>query len=280
MPKSDFESATLIQSWCWNYEMSSRRKFIIEGLKQAGLLFGSALVVVLLIWFLLWSAFVWLHAENSRPVIDVLSGLGMVMIGFFVSILCGPVPTLLTFFDINDKQLLALSCVLFIPYWACLGTVSGIIQWNAYGVAAEQQLVFSKKQITKQIRWRIEVAAFILAAVFFLFGPIAGPNYISNGRDSAGWKAGGIINNLRQIDAAKYQFALEKKVSLDYIPTEADLTSYIRLQDGKLPHVGPERYVLNPIREAPYAVLDKDWRIRRHGWHEGYTITNRIYRLP
>jgi len=38
---------------------------------------------------------------------------------------------------------------------------------------------------------------------------------------------------------------------------------------------------LNPIRETPYAILAKDWRIRRRGWREGYTITNgTIYRAP
>mgnify|MGYP007106197085 CR=1 FL=1 len=64
------------------------------------------------------------------------------------------------------------------------------------------------------------------------------------------------------------QLAYEKKLSADYIPTRVELDSYLRHFEP----IGPERYVLNSLGEPPYAVLDTDWRIRRRGWHEGYTI--------
>ena len=93
-----------------------------------------------------------------------------------------------------------------------------------------------------------------------------------------------IISLLRQIGAAKSEFALEKKVSPDYVPTEADLLPYIKPdKEGKLPHVGPERYVLNAIGKEPYAILDKGWRIlnRSMGDWSRYAITNgTTYRLP
>ena len=198
------------------------------------------------------------------------------------SVLIGPVPTLLTLFDISDKQLLVLSCVLIIPYWACLGTISGLLQQLSHNPDADQQPNLSAKQTPKRIRWTIEIAAFVIAAIFFVKGPIAGPNYISSGRYSAGSTRNSIINKLRQIDGAKQQFALEKKPSPDYVPTKAELAPY--LFGGTnffIGPVGPIRYVFNPINKPPYAVLDSDWRFPRRAWHEGFTITNgTVFQLP
>ena len=73
-------------------------------------------------------------------------------------------------------------------------------------------------------------------------------------------------------------------VSPDYVPTEADLLPYLKPdKEGKLPHVGPERIVLNAISEAPYAIFDKDWTIYKDDldWADDPSITNgTIYRLP
>jgi hypothetical protein len=58
------------------------------------------------------------------------------------------------------------------------------------------------------------------------------------------------INNLRQIDAAKQQWALEKNKTADAVPTEQDLAPY--LKDNALP-VCPSggTYTLNAVGELP-----------------------------
>ncbi len=254
--------------------MNSRRQFILEGLKQAGWIFGAFLLLGVIGWIGLYTV----RAFHNHVVL-VLFGLTTVC---SASVLIGPVPTLLSLFDISDKQLLVLSCVLIIPYWACLGTITGLLQWPNQSLDANQQHNLSARQTAKQIRWTIGIAAFVIAAIFFVKGPIAGPKYVSNGRYSAGAFKYAVINNLRQVDAAKNEFILEKNPPTNYVPTEADLTPYIKLNaEGKIPHVGPERYVLNPLNQPVYAILDSDWRIRRRGWHEGFMFTNgTVFQLP
>ena len=60
------------------------------------------------------------------------------------------------------------------------------------------------------------------------------------------------INNLRQLDAAKNQWALENNKKADDVPTEADLKPFIRLINGELPRC-PQggHYTLGPVSEAP-----------------------------
>jgi hypothetical protein len=73
---------------------------------------------------------------------------------------------------------------------------------------------------------------------------------------------------------------LDKKLSADYLPTGAELAPYINPNGLVIfRSIGPERYVLNPINKPPYAVLDDDWRIRRRGWRQGYTISKCTVRL-
>ena len=254
--------------------MDSRRHFVLEGLKQAGGVFAALLILGVIGWTGLYSTRA-MHNQVVFILFRLLTILG-------VSVVVGPVPTLLTLFDISDKQLFVLSCVSLIPYWACLGTISGLFQQPKHNLDAGHQQDLSAKQTSKRIRWKIEITAFVIATIFFLDGPIAGPNYISNGRYSAGAFRNAVINNLRQVEAAKNQFILEKKTSPDQIITEQDLTPYIKLNsEGKIPHLGPARYILNPVGQPVYAVLDSDWRIPRRGWHEGFTFTNgTIFHLP
>jgi competence protein ComGC len=63
------------------------------------------------------------------------------------------------------------------------------------------------------------------------------PNYIGPRRSDPAWKANACINNLRQIDAAANQFALENHLTNgDRINFPSDLTPYIKLnKDGKIP---------------------------------------------
>jgi len=60
----------------------------------------------------------------------------------------------------------------------------------------------------------------------------------------------GCINNLRQIDAAKQQWALEKNKQSDAVPTATDLAPYLIKE--KLPRC-PQGgiYTLGPVNESP-----------------------------
>jgi len=255
--------------------MDPRRKHVIEGLKQSGLVFGGILLMGLFAWFFLWTLETRFDWRNGSNIVDILRVLGRLAVVLAVSMLSGPVPTLVIRFDITDKQVLILSCSLIIAYWVCLGLIAGSLRWNA-----------DKKQgvsLAKRIRWTIEITALVLAAIFFFFNPITRPESVSGRHLSPSGINNAVINNLRQMDAAKNQFALEKKVSPDYVPTEAELAPYLLHGTNFFNIVGgwPVRYVLNPINKPPYAIIDKDWRIRRRGLYEGFTITNvTIYRLP
>jgi hypothetical protein len=70
-----------------------------------------------------------------------------------------------------------------------------------------------------------------------LFALVAIPNRINDGRNSPGAKSNACINNLRQIDAAATEFALEHNLTNGSpINFPNDLTPYIKLtKDGKIP---------------------------------------------
>ena len=62
--------------------------------------------------------------------------------------------------------------------------------------------------------------------------------------------ANGCINNLRQLDAAKQQWALENKKTADAIPSAQDITAY--LKDGALPKCpAAGAYTLNAVSAHP-----------------------------
>src|ERR1700722_15297212 len=74
------------------------------------------------------------------------------------------------------------------------------------------------------------VEIMIVVAIIGLLAAIAIPNFVK-ARPSA--QANACINNLRQIDAAANQFALEKgKKTGDAIVMNTDLTPYIKLNSG------------------------------------------------
>ncbi len=62
------------------------------------------------------------------------------------------------------------------------------------------------------------------------------------------------INNLRQIDAAKQQWALEKNKAADDVPTVQDLLPY--LKDGVFP-ICPDggTYSINAVDEVPTCTI-------------------------
>jgi hypothetical protein len=61
------------------------------------------------------------------------------------------------------------------------------------------------------------------------------------------------INNLRQIDAAKQQWALEKNKPAEAIPTLQDIAPYIKLDaNGNIPGCpAGGTYTLNAVGELP-----------------------------
>ena len=63
----------------------------------------------------------------------------------------------------------------------------------------------------------------------------------------------GCINNLRQIDAAKNEFALEKGKANGYVVTEDDIKPYIKLDaDGNLPKCpSGGKYTIGKVGENP-----------------------------
>jgi hypothetical protein len=77
----------------------------------------------------------------------------------------------------------------------------------------------------------------VLLLIVGFFTAIAMPRPIGPRRSSPAWNANACINNLRQIDAAANQFALEHHLTNgDAINFPNDLTPYIKLNnEGKIP---------------------------------------------
>ena len=74
------------------------------------------------------------------------------------------------------------------------------------------------------------VEIMIVVAIIGLLAAIAIPNFVKARATS---QANACINNLRQIDAAANQFALEKgKKTGDTVVLNTDLTPYIKLNSG------------------------------------------------
>lgn len=234
-------------NFCW--------RFVASGLKQSG---------IFLLFLCLLAVLTWVGVRTG------LAGGFLPHLGFWVAgLISGPTVPMLVHLDITNQDLLVLSLALILPYWACLGVVAGLSAWKSAFFAAGREQTAPLSLALGHIRTVVVIAALLVGCISTLSWPsFAGsrhPPHFS------------ILNNLRQLDGAKQQLALEKKLPADYVPTLAELEPYLRHFHA----IGAERYVLNPIREDPYAVLDADWRIRRRGWQEGYTITNKtVFRLP
>jgi hypothetical protein len=238
--------------------MHSRKRFVIEGIKQAGFVFGVFILV------------------GTIGFLGAVKGVIVPAFIWIVAFISGPIPLVLILCDITDTQLHILWITFLLPYWVCLGAVAGCVASRPFAVC--ERSTSSKKTITTT---RLVIVTMALAIGLFSFSLWRG---FAGGGSALG---NGIINNLRQLDAAKQQLALVRNLSEDYVPTEAELAPYLgrgRNGDTGIPHVGQERYVINSIREKPNAVLDSDWRVRRRGWRQGYTITNgttwQIDKLP
>lgn len=98
----------------------------------------------------------------------------------------------------------------------------------------------------KRSRW-----AFFLLLIFILIlgAAIAIPNFVK-ARTTACHNA--CINNLRQLDGAKEQYALEKKLEPGHlISPEEEKLVYQYIKGGELKCPGGGNYKLNPIGAAP-----------------------------
>jgi hypothetical protein len=188
-------------------------------------------------------------------------------------LLLGPVPWLLTTIDLSNQQLYACSLAALVPYWITVGVLAGWLCWLLDAPTPEKRPFWRISPKTDSVTVVVCAIALIGALINFRT-----TNYVRRGSAPVNT----IINNLRQIDAAKQQLALDHSLSLDHVPTEVELYPYLGRRVGPeagggqqvLPFRRPwgERYVINPIGTPPFAILDSDYRVRRRGWEEGYTV--------
>ena len=94
------------------------------------------------------------------------------------------------------------------------------------------------------------VEIMIVVAIIGLLAAIAIPNFVKARATS---QANACINNMRQLDAAANQFALENKKTTGYQPTDTDVTPYIKLNAGNSlpPCPAGGAYSYNPIGSTP-----------------------------
>jgi len=94
------------------------------------------------------------------------------------------------------------------------------------------------------------VEIMIVVAIIGLLAAIAIPNFVKARATS---QANACINNMRQLDAACNQFALENKKTTGYQPTDTDVTPYIKLNAGNSlpPCPAGGSYSYSPIGTLP-----------------------------
>ena len=113
------------------------------------------------------------------------------------------------------------------------------------------------------------INALAAAAVVMLLGALAMPNFIKTRTTS---QSNAIINNLRQLDGAKQQWALENHKSAIDEPTMNDLEPYLR---NNFPSIAGEKYVVGKIGEPVAADLDSSRAKKAFGEHEGTRVISR-----
>jgi prepilin-type N-terminal cleavage/methylation domain-containing protein len=97
------------------------------------------------------------------------------------------------------------------------------------------------------------VEIMIVIAIIGLLAAIAIPNYV---RARANSQANACINNLRELDSAAQQFAIEKNKRVnDNVTFPDDLTPYIKLNSTQSIPSCPAggNYTVNPVGASPSA---------------------------
>ncbi|NOS72757.1 MAG: DUF3520 domain-containing protein [Verrucomicrobia bacterium] len=103
--------------------------------------------------------------------------------------------------------------------------------------------------------------AMAVIAVLGLLAAVLLPDFIKARTTS---QRNSVVNNLRQLDGAKQQWALENNKPADAQPTFADIQPYMGRSSGDLPSaVAGEKYVLGKVGEPPSAVMEGD---RSRSW--------------
>jgi type II secretory pathway pseudopilin PulG len=95
------------------------------------------------------------------------------------------------------------------------------------------------------------IEALAVLAMAALLASVTLPNFVKSRTTS---QSNAIVNNLRQLDGAKQQWALQHGKSANDVPTMKDLSPYLK---GVSPVMG-ERYVLGKVAEPVAAELDAD----------------------
>ena len=94
------------------------------------------------------------------------------------------------------------------------------------------------------------VEIMIVVAIIGLLAAIAIPNFVKARATS---QANACLNNLRQIDAAKQQWALEKGQVSSATPTDTDIMPYLGRSGTVMPTcpIGATKYKINAVSVAP-----------------------------
>ena len=99
----------------------------------------------------------------------------------------------------------------------------------------------TKRSVGQKIVWGTVIFLFVA-----LLGAIALPNFGAHSRVMSSENA--CINNLRQLDGAKQQWAIENKMSSNSVPRWEDVLPYLK-QKPVCPKQGT--YTLNSVAENP-----------------------------
>lgn len=105
----------------------------------------------------------------------------------------------------------------------------------------------------------------IVVAIIGLLAAMAIPNLGKN-RDTA--RLNVIYNNLRIIEGAKLQWAMDHKKGHGDVPSEEDIAKYMKGEKFPPPDAVGETYHINPIGESPSAVT----RVQLGDYKAGDTI--------
>jgi prepilin-type N-terminal cleavage/methylation domain-containing protein len=93
----------------------------------------------------------------------------------------------------------------------------------------------------------------IVVGIIAMLVAMAAPNFT---RQMGASKVTVIKNNLRLIDTAKLNWAIEYKKNEGDVPAEEDIAQYLKGSKMPTPAAG-ETYHIQPIGEPPYAICDK-----------------------
>jgi len=122
----------------------------------------------------------------------------------------------------------------------------------------------------RQSSLRVVFTWLVIAAVAYLVWLVCVPNFAGS-RTS---KINGIINNLRQLDGAKQQWALDHGKTGAVLVTEQDIAPYLMHPPGRIRPVAGERYILNRLDQSPEAELTHQLLNRPKGTRIGLNETN------